>query len=159
MATSIRVSGNIAEPQLRHTQQGKAVLELRIAGTFARKDQQTHRWEDVGEQLWLSASFWEQEAERLYEALNKGSRVTVEGQLVIEAYESREGIRREKLVIYYPRFLGVIPRRNRQNDHLTPQPDASSSAPVSTTGPTGNGTQTDPWAAPGQANFDDEPPF
>ena len=158
MATKIQVTGNIAEPELRYTGSGKAVLDIRVAGTLARKDQHTGQWEDQGAPLWLSAPFWEHDAERLADTLHKGARVTIEGLLTIDAYEAN-GERREKLVIRNARFLGVIPRQNTQNGYQGAPSATNSASPVPTTGPTGNGGPSDPWATPGQASFDSEPPF
>ena len=110
MSMETMTTGTIAEPTLRYTQQGKAVLELRIGATRRTFNKQTNEWDDDGSPLWVSASFWEQEAEYLAEILHKGSKVSVSGTVIREEYETAQG-HGEKLVIRFPRFLGIVPKR------------------------------------------------
>ncbi len=107
-------TGTIAEPVLRWTPQEKAVLDLRLIATATMRDKSTGKWNDVGEPLWLTATFWDEEAQRLSEALSKGDRVTVEGTLVIETFKRRDGSESASHVLQYPRFLGVIPARRKE---------------------------------------------
>ena len=125
MSMETTTTGNIAEPTLRYTQAGKAVLELRIGATRRAFNKQTNEWDDDGSPLWVSASFWEQEAEHLAEILHKGSKVSVSGTVIREEYETSQG-RGEKLVIRFPRFLGIVPKRQNpsqasQNGFSAPQ--------------------------------------
>ncbi|WP_266194706.1 single-stranded DNA-binding protein, partial [Salmonella enterica] len=78
------VTGNIAQPELRFTNNGKPVLELRIGATPRKQNPQTKEWEDWGAPLWYSATFWEAEAEHLAQTLQKGMKVTVTGTQVVE---------------------------------------------------------------------------
>ena len=110
MSMETTTTGNIAEPTLRYTQAGKAVLELRIGATRRAFNKQTNEWDDDGSPLWVSASFWEQEAEHLAEILSKGAKVSVAGTVIREEYETAQG-HGEKLVIRFPRFLGIVPKR------------------------------------------------
>ena len=110
MSMETTTTGNIAEPTLRYTQQGKAVLELRIGATRRVFNKQTNEWDDDGSPLWVSASFWEQEAEYLADILSKGAKVSVAGTVIREEYETNQG-HGEKLVIRFPRFLGIVPKR------------------------------------------------
>lgn len=105
------VTGAIANPVLRWTGQQRAVLELRIHSTAAARDRETRQWQDVGDPLWLSATFWDDEAQRLADALSQGDRVSVEGTLVLESYQRRDGGTGVSHVLRNPRFLGVIPSR------------------------------------------------
>lgn len=114
MALRATVTGHIADPTLRWTAKQQAVLELRVNATAAEKDRNTGQWSDVGEQLWVSATFWDEEAQSLEGALNKGDRVTVTGTLVIESYKRRDGGTGQSYVLRYPRFMGVIPPRRPQ---------------------------------------------
>ncbi len=113
MALKAVATGLIAEPTLRWTAKQQAVLELRINATHAEKDRSTGAWSDYGDPLWVSATFWEEEAQTLEGALNKGDRVTVEGTLIIESFRRRDGGEGHKYVLRYPRFLGVVPSRRR----------------------------------------------
>jgi single-strand DNA-binding protein len=134
MSAHITVTGNLGQdPELRWSQQGKAILGLSIGCTPRRLNKQTNEWENVGEDLWVRATFWEQEAERLAEQLRKGSKVTVEGTLSRRTYQRQDGGVGESLELTGARFLGVIPRAQQQS-----QP---AYAPQS---------QQDPWGAQGQ---------
>ena len=110
MSIETTVTGRIAEPELRYTQQGKAVLDLRICATRRALNKNTNEWADDGEPLWVSAPFWERDAEYLAEILGKGSEITVTGTLAMETYETPNG-RGSKLVVRFPRFKGLVPKR------------------------------------------------
>lgn len=140
MSMETTITGNIAEPQLKFTSAGKAVLEVRVNATRRTKNRETGEWGDDGAQLWVSATFWETEAEKLAEVLHKGSKVTVSGGVVMEEYQKRDGNRGQKLLIRSPRFLGVIPSAsNRSQEART-----AANTPDPYTQPT-----NDPWGAPG----------
>lgn len=111
MALKAVVTGPIADPVLRWTTKQQAVLDLRMNATLSMRDKQTGQWENVGEPLWVSATFWDQEAQQLTDVLTKGDRVTVEGTLVFETYQRRDGTSGVRFTLRFPRFLGVIPRR------------------------------------------------
>lgn len=132
------IQGRIAAPELRFTPAGKGVLELRVCATRRTKDKQTGEWADDGGALWLSATFWEAEAERLTDSLAKGDTVTIQGDLVMEEYQTRDGGQGSKLVVRFPRFLGVVPR--------TPQNGAHQFATAANS--TGVG-EVDPWTTQG----------
>ena len=112
MSTKVTVTGNVGqEPELRFTPQGKAVLEVSVNGTRSQKDKQTGQWSDDGGQLWVRATFWERDAEHLASFLHKGDKVTISGDLVVEEYTTPDGNQGSKLVVRYPKFEGVIPKR------------------------------------------------
>lgn len=112
MALKALVTGPIAKPVLRWTGQQRPVLELRIHATAAARDKVTGDWNDVGDPLWISATFWDQDAERYAETLNQGDRVTVEGTLILNTYQRRDGGVGTSLSLRLPRFLGLIPSRS-----------------------------------------------
>lgn len=114
MALRAVVTGAIADPVLRWTPQQKAVVEMRINATASNRDKATGKWSDMGAPLWVSATFWDDEAKHLSEALHKGDRVTVEGTLVVETYHRRDGGEGIRYVLRFPRFLGVIPSRRSE---------------------------------------------
>ena len=119
------VSGAIANPVLRWTGQQRAVLELRIHGTAAAKDRETGQWRDVGDPLWISATFWDQEAQNLADSLGQGDRVTVEGTLVLESFQRRDGTAGIAHSLRSPRFLGVIPSRRGAEERAAGGPVTS----------------------------------
>ncbi len=127
------VTGAIANPVLRWTGQQRAVLEVRIHATAAARDRDSGQWQDVGDPLWISASFWDQEAQNLADLLGQGDRVTVEGTLVLESYQRRDGSPGVAYSLRSPRFLGVIPSRRSQQSSSTD--DLPSTAPGSDNAP------------------------
>ena len=150
MSTKVTVTGMIAEPALRYTPQNKAVLEVRINATASQRSKQTNQWEDIGSPLWVGVTFWEDEATHLANILSKGSRVTVEGVLVNETFEKRDGGEGSKLVVRFPKFLGVIPKRNAKP--IQQASTASFGTPVDD--PWGNNPQT-----PQNGSYDQTAPF
>lgn len=119
------VTGAIANPVLRWTGQQRAVLEVRIHATAAAKDRETGQWRDVGDPLWVSATFWDQEAQSLADTLNQGDRVTVEGTLVIESFQRRDGTSGIGHSLRSPRFLGIIPSRRSAGERPADSPVTS----------------------------------
>ena len=115
MALTAQAVGHIAEPDLKFTNSGKAVLELRINVTARRKDRQTGEWADDGAPNWVGATFWEREAERLAEILRKGDKVTVIGTMVKETYQKRDGGEGVKDVLRFPTLLDVVSKADRSN--------------------------------------------
>ena len=125
MSTKIIVTGNLGqEPELKYSASGTPVLSLSIAGTHSQRDKTTGDWSDVGEPLWIRAPFFRDEAEHLARVLSKGDRVTVEGVLKRDVWNTSNGEQRESLEVHFPRFLGVVPRRDRQPQSSTPAQSA-----------------------------------
>lgn len=114
MSARIVATGAIANPELRWTPQQRAVLELRFCATARTYSKVTNEWSDAGSALWLSASFWDEEAQNLANLLVQGDRVTVEGTLVLETFQRKNGDEGTSLEIRNPRFLGYLPGRRHQ---------------------------------------------
>ena len=77
---TLTITGNLgADPELRFTQSGQAVANIRIADTPRRKNA-NGEWED-GETLWMGATIWGRDAEAVVENLRKGDRVVASGRL------------------------------------------------------------------------------
>ncbi|MGO1736893.1 MAG: single-stranded DNA-binding protein, partial [Leucobacter sp.] len=92
--TVITVVGNLtADPELRFTQSGLAVVNFTIASTPKVFDKQSQQFKD-GEALFLRASAWREFAENIAGSLKKGMRVVAQGQLKQRSYETKEGERR-----------------------------------------------------------------
>ena len=110
MTVNATIQGRIAEPELKYTQGGKAVLDLRICATPRKKNRDTGEWADDGTELWVSSPFWGDEAERLAEVLTRGDLITVFGSVAQEEFTRRDGGQGQKLVVRFPKFLGLVPR-------------------------------------------------
>ncbi len=126
MALRAVATGAIADPVLRWTPQQKAVVELRLNATASNRDKSTGHWSEMGAPLWISATFWDDEARYLSSVLNKGDRVSVEGTLVLETFHRRDGSEGLRYVLRFPRFLGVIPSRKAEAAEAQPQVDTGS---------------------------------
>lgn len=81
--------GNLgADPELRMTQGGQAVLKLRIATTERYLDAQKS-WQEKTE--WHSVVVWGKRGEALQRILTKGSTVFIEGSLRTTSYDDKDG--------------------------------------------------------------------
>lgn len=88
--------GNLgADPELRRTNSGEAVLNLRLATTESYLDKNKQRQERTE---WHSVTVWGKRGEALAGILRKGSRVLVEGSLRTSSYE-KDGEKRYKTEI------------------------------------------------------------
>jgi single-strand DNA-binding protein len=81
-----------AEPELRFTQSGQAVLNMRLATTESYLDSNKVRQERTE---WHSVVLWGKRAEALAKFLQKGSMLFVEGGLRTTSYE-KDGQKRYK---------------------------------------------------------------
>lgn len=90
----VMLLGNLgAEPELRYTQGGQAVLNLRVATTESYLDKERVRRERTD---WHSVVVWGKRGEALHKILGKGSTVFVEGSLRTSSYDDRDGNKRYK---------------------------------------------------------------
>jgi single-strand DNA-binding protein len=81
----VMLLGNLgADPELRVTQGGQAVLKLRLATTESYLDRNNTLQEKTE---WHSVTMWGKRAEALAKILNKGDRIFVEGGLRTSSYE------------------------------------------------------------------------
>lgn len=93
----ITLSGRLAQdPELKFTQQGKAVCRLRLVASDRVKD--GNEWKD-GDTLWISATCWDRLAENVAESTKKGDLVIVTGRLVTEEWTDREGTKRSAITL------------------------------------------------------------
>jgi single-strand DNA-binding protein len=90
----VMLLGNLAaDPELRHTQGGQAVLNLRLATNevYFDKDRQKKERTD-----YHNVVVWGRRGEALAKHLSKGSSIFVEGALRTSSYEGRDGQKRWK---------------------------------------------------------------
>ena len=86
------IVGNLVEdPEVRFTNTGIAVTNLRVAVT--QRVQQDGQWRD-GETNFFKVNIWRGQAENLAESLTKGDRVMVTGRLRQRSWETPEGEKR-----------------------------------------------------------------
>lgn len=99
MSNKITVVANLVkDPEIRYTQNGKAVVSLRLADTPRSLNPATNEWED-GTTLWLTAVAWDSLAENAAASLSKGMKVVVTGSLAQRNYKTKDGEDRIELEI------------------------------------------------------------
>ncbi|HEY5956805.1 MAG TPA: single-stranded DNA-binding protein, partial [Polyangiaceae bacterium] len=93
----VMLLGNLgADPELRNTSGGQAVLKLRLATTESYLDRNRVRQERTE---WHSVVVWGRRAEALSRILSKGSRLFVEGGIRTSSYDDKEGNKRYRTEI------------------------------------------------------------
>jgi single-strand DNA-binding protein len=105
-----------ADPELRFTQSGQAVMKMRLCTTDTYLDknkvkQETNEWHNV--------TVWNKRAEALAKFLIKGSRILVRGHLHYGSYEDKENIKRyttEVVADDIELLGGKMKDRNDQSD-------------------------------------------
>ena len=86
------IVGNLVDdPELRFTNNGIAVANMRVAVT--QRIQQDGQWRD-GDTSFLKVNVWRGQAEHLADSLAKGDRVMVTGRLRQRSWETPEGDKR-----------------------------------------------------------------
>ena len=108
------IVGNLVEdPEVRFTNTGIAVTNLRVAVT--QRVQQDGQWRD-GDTSFFKVNVWRGQAENLAESLGKGDRVMVTGRLRQRSWETPEGEKRSVTELEAdevgPRSSGPRPRSN-----------------------------------------------
>ncbi|MEV0292584.1 single-stranded DNA-binding protein [Nocardia sp. NPDC050710] len=92
--TTLTVIGNLtADPELRFTPNGAAVVNFTVASTPRVFDRQANQWKD-GPALFMRCTMWRDAAENVNESLTRGARVIVTGKLQQRSYEDRQGQKR-----------------------------------------------------------------
>lgn len=90
----VMLLGNLgADPELRMTQGGQAVLNMRLACSESYLDKNKVRQERTE---WATVVLWGKRAEALSKILSKGDRIFVEGSLRTSSYDDKEGKKRYK---------------------------------------------------------------
>lgn len=86
----VTINGNlVADPELRFTGSGKAVVTIRVAASERKKDTNGN-WVD-GDATFLSVNAWNELAENITTTLSKGDTVTVVGKLKQRSYQAKDG--------------------------------------------------------------------
>jgi single-strand DNA-binding protein len=92
--TTMTVIGNLtADPELRYTPQGTAMVKFTVASTPRVFDREKNEYRD-GDALFLTCTAWRELAEHVAESLAKGTRVVVVGRLRLSRWETPEGDKR-----------------------------------------------------------------
>jgi single-strand DNA-binding protein len=99
----VMLLGNLgADPELRMTSGGQAVLKLRLATSETYMDKNRQRQERTE---WHNVVIWGKRAEALAKILTKGSRIFVEGGLRTSSYDDRDGNKRYRTEVVSSNIL------------------------------------------------------
>lgn len=127
----VQLLGNLGQdPELRYTQGGEAVLNLRLATTESYLDRDRQRKERTD---WHTVVIWGKRAESLSKFLEKGSRMFVEGSLRTSSYEGRDGQKRYKTDVNALKIIllgGGKRREDGPRDDAPPPADEPAGAPA-----------------------------
>lgn len=144
--------GNITEPEMSYTQNGKAKLEFRLPIDKRKKD--GNEWVTVFTSWW-GVTLWEEQAEAARSLLAKGTRVLIVGNPIVRPYESKQGEKRISAEIEVDHIGVIIPRKTTSRPSAPQQ--QSQQEPWAESAPTPqNGTQ-DVWNT--AASYDESTPF
>ena len=87
---AITIQGTaVADPELRFTQQGTAVANVRVASN-SRKKMPDGTWQD-GDATFLTVTAWKQQAENMAQSVKKGDRIVVVGRLKQSQFTGKDG--------------------------------------------------------------------
>ncbi|MDQ2700470.1 MAG: single-stranded DNA-binding protein [Actinomycetota bacterium] len=102
----VTITGNLtADPELRHTGSGTAVVTLRVAVNGRRKDQ-SGQW--VDKPNYFNVTVWGAQGENCKNYLSRGRPVAVDGRLDWREWEAKDGSKRQtvEIVADTVQFLG-----------------------------------------------------
>ncbi len=162
--TVITVVGNLtADPELRYTQNGKAVANFTIASTPRVLDRGTNEWK-AGDSTFFRASIWEQAAENVASTLTKGMRVIAMGRLKQGSYETKEGEKRITIELQIEEIGPALRYATAQVNRIAGGPGPRGGLPAGGDEPWGQPASAgaDPWSTPGVSgneSFPDDTPF
>lgn len=100
-----------ADPELRYTSGGSAVLSFRMATTKTWLDRDGQKQERTE---WHRIVFWKKAADRLASLLHKGGRVFVEGEIRTQEWESNGQKQRSTEIV--ADHVIVIDRKPQQRE-------------------------------------------
>ncbi len=139
---SITIVGNVvADPEIRFTQSGVAVLKMRLAHTPRKFNKADNSWSD-GETVWLGVSIWRQYAENCAESIVKGTKVLVTGKLAANVWTDKEGQERTSMEVDASDIAVVLQSATVNVNKVSRDKTSSAQA-------------DDPWAN----NSTEKPPF
>lgn len=88
----VMLIGNLGQdPELRYTQSGQAVLNLRLATNESFLNRDNERQERTE---WHTVTIWGKRGEALNKILSKGKQLFVEGRLQTRSWEDKQGAKR-----------------------------------------------------------------
>lgn len=169
-----------ADPELRFTPSGSAVVNFTVAAQASKFDKNTNEWKDQPAKFWRCAA-WNQgkltRAENIANMLKKGDSVIVYGELTTREYQTKEGenrtadeIRVENIgkdLTFHGQAYGASTAQAGGQQQSQGWGGNTNSNSASWGGQQQPAAQDDPWATPGVSNSGggwgngpaSEPPF
>ncbi|OGT26898.1 MAG: single-stranded DNA-binding protein [Gammaproteobacteria bacterium RIFCSPLOWO2_02_FULL_42_14] len=142
--------GNLgANPEVRYTPNGNAVVSLSIATSSGWKDKQTGEMQERTE--WHRLVFFNRLAEIVNEYLRKGSKIYIEGSLRTRKWIDKNNVEKYTTEIVVNEMQMLDGRGSSgagSDEHATAQPATTTAAAESSSS-----------SAAGSADFDDDIPF
>lgn len=99
----VLLMGNLTrDPEMRYTQSGQAVVKLGVAVNRQYRNRNTN--EMVEETTFVDVEAWGKQAETLNQYMSKGRPIFIEGRLRLDSWESKDGQKRNKLMVVLENF-------------------------------------------------------
>ena len=156
--------GNLgADPEVRHTQDGRPIVNLRLATTESWRDKNSGERRDKTE--WHNIVIFNENLGRVAEQYcKKGSKIYIEGQLQTREYQDKDGNQRRATEVVLQRFRGeltLLDSRNSRGGEEGQGFERSSSCGGYGGGRSGGGGDRRPAAVGGgrSMDLDDDIPF
>jgi single-strand DNA-binding protein len=112
----ITINGNlVADPELRFTGSGKAVVSIRVAASERKKDVNGN-WVD-GDATFLTVNAWNELAENITTTLTKGDTITVVGKLKQRSYQAKDGTEKQVFEVEAESVAADLRRVSFGNKH------------------------------------------
>ena len=127
---SVTLIGNLgADPELKSTQSGRSVCNLRLAVNESWKDKGGQKQERTE---WFNVVAWAEQGENCAKYLSKGRQVCVVGRLQNRTWEDKDGQKRYATDIVADRvvFLGGGERGDRDTGSQIPRTDHDTGSQV-----------------------------
>ncbi len=91
---AVNIVGNLTDdPELRYTQNGTPVANMRVAVNRRIRNNQSGEWEDRTDGF-FNVTVWRDMAENVAESLHRGARVMISGRLTQRSFETQQGEQR-----------------------------------------------------------------
>jgi len=117
MYNQITLIGNVGrDPELKYVNDGIAVANFSVAVTLRNSQSETTDWYEI--------TCWRKQAETVANAVRKGQRVLVSGQLTLKTYQNRDNQTVSKLAVEAHNVIFLSPK-----DTTPPLPQSGSEVP------------------------------
>lgn len=128
MSNKINLKGLLGgDPELKYTNEGLAIATFNVADTPSKFNQETKKWENVGETVWYRVSAFGNLAESAAADLKKGDQVYVIGTLNFRQWEDKDKNTRESKEVKADEVYKPLRRNKSANSGATSSAPATAS--------------------------------